>query len=59
MAEILAESGRGAARLAELVVKLKERNGAFDVSVQEVRDAAQALVEQERAIIKGDLVTLM
>ena len=59
VAEILAESGRGAARLAELVVKLKERNGAFDVSVQEVRDAAQALVEQERAIIKGDLVTMM
>ena len=35
IAEILAEMPAGRARLAELCVKLKERNGAFDMSVQE------------------------
>ena len=59
IAEILAESNSGKARLAELVVKLKDRNAAFDMSIQEARDAAMLLVEQDRAIIKGDLVTMV
>lgn len=58
IAEILAESNSGKARLAELVIKLKDRNAAFDMSVQEARDAAMLLVEQDRAVIKGDLVTM-
>lgn len=58
IAEILAESNSGKARLAELVTKLKDRNAAFDMSVQEARDAAMLLVEQDRAVIKGDLVTM-
>ena len=59
IAEILAEMPAGRARLAELCVKLKERNGAFDMSVQEARDAAMLLVEQDRATVKGDLVTAL
>ena len=55
IAEILAE-GNGRARLSELVLKLKERNSAFDMSIQEARDAAMLLVEQDRATIKGDTV---
>ena len=49
----------GKARLAELVTKLKDRNAAFDMSIQEARDAAMLLVEQDRAIIKGDLVSMV
>jgi DNA replication licensing factor MCM4 len=56
IAEILAESGSGRARLGELVSRLKERNSAFDMSVQDARDAAMLLVEQDRATIKGDMV---
>ena len=56
IAEILAESGAGRARLSELVSRLKERNSAFDMSMQEARDAAMLLVEQDRATIKGDMV---
>ena len=56
IAEILAESGSGHARLSELVSRLKERNSAFDMSMQEARDAAMLLVEQDRATIKGDMV---
>ena len=44
------------ARLSELVSRLKERNSAFDMSMQEARDAAMLLVEQDRATIKGDMV---
>ena len=46
-------------RLSELVMKLKERNSSADMSIQECRDAAMSLVEQDRAMIKGDLVTLI
>ena len=49
----------GKARLAELVTKLKDRNAAFDMSIQEARDAAMLLVEQDRATIKGDLVSMV
>tara|TARA_B110000977_G_scaffold132451_1_gene168700 strand:+ start:70232 stop:71884 length:1653 start_codon:yes stop_codon:yes gene_type:complete len=56
IAEILAESGSGRLRVSELVTKLKERNSAFDMSIQEARDAAMLLVEQDRATIKGDMV---
>ena len=56
--EILGEIGTGKARLSELVMKLKERNSSADMSIQECRDAAMSLVEQDRAMIKGDLVTL-
>ena len=49
----------GKARLAELVTKLKDRNAAFDMSIQEARDAAMLLVEQDRASIKGDLVSMV
>jgi DNA replication licensing factor MCM4 len=59
IAEILAESNSGKMRLAELVTKLKDRNSAFDMSVQEARDAAMLLVEQDRAVIKGDLVAMV
>ena len=52
----MAESGSGRARLSELVSRLKERNSAFDMSVQDARDAAMLLVEQDRATIKGDMV---
>ncbi len=38
--------------------KLKERNAAFDMSIQEARDAAMLLVEQDRATIKGDMVAM-
>ena len=57
--EILGEIGTGKARLSELVMKLKERNSSADMSIQECRDAAMSLVEQDRAMIKGDLVTLI
>jgi len=46
-------------RLGELVLKLKERNAAFEISMQEVRDSALLLAEQDRAIVKGDLVQLI
>ena len=59
IAEILAESGAGRARLSELVSRLKERNSAFDMSMQEARDAAMLLVEQDRATIKGDMVAVV
>jgi len=36
----------------------KERNSAFDMSIQEAREAAMLLVEQDRAVIKGDLVSM-
>ena len=57
--EILGEMGTGKARLSELVMKLKERNSSAEMSIQECRDAAMSLVEQDRAMIKGDLVTLI
>jgi len=57
--DILAETGTGKARLSELVSKLKERNSSMEMSIQECRDAAMSLVEQDRAMIKGDLVTLI
>ena len=57
--DILAEMGTGKARLSELVSKLKERNSSMEMSIQECRDAAMSLVEQDRAMIKGDLVTLV
>ena len=57
--EILGEIGTGKARLSELVMKLKERNSSAEMSIQECRDAAMSLVEQDRAMIKGDLVTLI
>ena len=41
------------------VSKLKERNSSMEMSIQECRDAAMSLVEQDRAMIKGDLVTLI
>ena len=59
IAEILSETAAGRARLAELVVKLKERNSQFEMSVQEARDAAMLLVEQDRATIKGDVVSAL
>ena len=40
-------------------VKLKERNSQFEMSVQEARDAAMLLVEQDRATIKGDVVSAL
>jgi DNA replication licensing factor MCM4 len=55
----LGEIGTGKARLSELVMKLKERNSSAEMSIQECRDAAMSLVEQDRAMIKGDLVTLI
>jgi DNA replication licensing factor MCM4 len=55
----LSETAAGRARLAELVVKLKERNSQFEMSVQEARDAAMLLVEQDRATIKGDVVSAL
>ena len=58
IAEILSESQNGRARVSELVQKLKERNAAFDMSIQEARDAAMLLVEQDRATIKGDMVAM-
>ncbi|ACO66807.1 predicted protein [Micromonas commoda] len=57
--DILSEMGTGKARLSELVSKLKERNSSMEMSIQECRDAAMSLVEQDRAMIKGDLVTLV
>jgi hypothetical protein len=46
-------------RLSELVMKLKERNSSAEMRIQERRYAAMmSLVEQDRAMIKGDLVTL-
>ena len=54
--DILAETGTGKARLSELVSKLKERNSSMEMSIQECRDAAMLLVEQDRATIKGDMV---
>ena len=47
------------ARLSEIVLKLKERNASIEISVQEVRDSALLLAEQDRAIVKGDLVQLI
>jgi len=47
------------ARLSEILLKLKERNASIEISVQEVRDAALLLAEQDRAIVKGDLVQLI
>ena len=47
------------ARLSEIVLKLKELNAAIEISMQEVRDSALLLAEQDRAIVKGDLVQLI
>jgi DNA replication licensing factor MCM4 len=42
-----------------LVKMLAERDGSMALSVQEVRDAAMLLVEQETCSIRGDLVQLL
>ena len=47
------------ARLSEIVLKLKELNASIEISMQEVRDSALLLAEQDRAIVKGDLVQLI
>ena len=57
VAELLGEAPGGKMRLGELAAKLKERNSAFELSIQDVRDAAMLLVENDRATVKGDLVT--
>ena len=44
---------RARRRLSELVSKLKERNSSMEMSIQECRDAAMSLVEQDWAMIKG------
>jgi DNA replication licensing factor MCM4 len=49
----------GKLRLNELVRMLAERDSSMTLSVQEVRDAAMLLVEQETCSIRGDLVTLL
>jgi len=54
----LSASANGKLRLSELVKALAEKN-AMTLSVQEVRDGAMLLVEQENASIRGDLVTLL
>jgi len=55
----LTASANGRLRLSELVKGLAERDGSMVLSVQEVRDAAMLLVEQETCSIRGDLVTLV
>jgi DNA replication licensing factor MCM4 len=57
IASILSNSG-GKLRLNELVRALSERDSSATYNVQEVRDAAMLLVEQETCSIRGDLVTL-
>ena len=57
IASILSNSG-GKLRLNELVRALSERDTSATYNVQEVRDAAMLLVEQETCSIRGDLVTL-
>jgi DNA replication licensing factor MCM4 len=52
-------SSSGRLRLSELVKMLAERDGSMALSVQEVRDAAMLLVEQETCSIRGDLVQLL
>lgn len=55
----LTTSANGRLRLSELVKGLAERDSSMVLSVQEVRDAAMLLVEQETCSIRGDLVTLV
>ena len=52
-------SSSGRLRLSELVKMLAEIDGSMALSVQEVRDAAMLLVEQETCSILGDLVQLL
>jgi len=54
----LTTSGSGKLRLSEIVKALAEKS-AMTLSVQEVRDGAMLLVEQETVSIRGDLVSLL
>ena len=59
IADILQGMPGRKARLSEIVLKLKELNASIEISMQEVRDSALLLAEQDRAIVKGDLVQLI
>jgi DNA replication licensing factor MCM4 len=59
IADCLAAAVGRKLRLSELVRALTERNNSMPLSIQEVRDAAMLLVEQESCSIRGDLVTLL
>jgi len=59
IADILQGMSGRKARLSEIVLKLKELNASIEISMQEVRDSALLLAEQDRAIVKGDLVQLI
>ena len=52
-------SGSGRLRLGEVAKALAERDNTMALSIQEVRDAAMLLVEEEKCTIRGDLVTLI
>jgi len=57
MRGLLAAKAGKRARLSELLAAIKEQT-TLEVSLQEVRDAAVALVEEGAATLAGDSVTL-